>query len=75
MQMANKCPVCNKTRDDEEEFCTLHNDALRNVERQYPEWVKSFGGNLAKEEYYRELLSLHETGSAAKAVLRYVQEK
>ena len=37
--------------------------------------MKAFGGSLSRAEYYASLLKLNETGSAAKAVIRYLQEK
>jgi len=73
--MVNQCPICKQSLDVKGEFCILHNDALQNLERQYSQWVKSYRGELGKEEYYRKLLSLNETGPAVKAVIRYVQEK
>jgi hypothetical protein len=73
--MVGRCPICNRTLEPAREFCVLHNNALRNLEQQYPQWNRAFGGNLSKNDYYTKLLKLNETGPAAKNLIKYLRER
>ena len=73
--MVGRCPICNRTVEPAGDFCTLHNTALRNLEQQYLQWDKAYGGNLAKNDYYTKLLKLNETGPAAKNLIEYLRER
>jgi hypothetical protein len=73
--MVGRCLICEKSREANGEFCALHTTALRNLEREYPRWNKSFGGSLTRDEYYTKLLSLNETGLAAKEVISHARVK
>jgi hypothetical protein len=72
--MVDRCPICERTRESAADFCTLHNTALQNLERQYVQWSKAFDGNLTKDDYYTKLLTLNETGSAAKTLIKYLRK-
>jgi hypothetical protein len=73
--MVGRCPICARTSETTGEFCTLHNAALRNLERRYIQWNEAFGGNLTKDDYYARLLTLNETGPAAKTLIKYLRER
>jgi hypothetical protein len=59
---------------DTSEFCSLHNNALNNLEEAYSHWNKAFDG-LSKDEYYSRVEHLPETGEAVKQVIRYLRKE
>jgi len=67
--MVDQCSLCEKPREAESEYCSLHEAALTNLEAQYGKWLKAFGEGLSKDEYFSKLLSLDETGDAVKRLI------
>ena len=72
--MPDHCAVCEKPKQIDSEFCSLHNAAHKGLEATYPKWKKSYG-NLTKAQYYCSLEKLNETGAAVKDVIRHFREK
>jgi len=73
--MVERCRICEKSKDATGEFCFLHNTVFRNLERLHLQWNKAFGEQLSDEDYYKKLLSLDETGEAAKTLIKYLQQR
>lgn len=67
--MVDQCSLCEKPRETPSEYCSLHEAALTNLEAQYAKWLKAFGEDLPKDEYFSKLLSLDETGDAVKRLI------
>ena len=67
--MVDQCSLCEKPREPHSEYCSLHEDALTNLEAQYANWLVAFGGSLSKDDYFSKLLSLNETGDAVKRLI------
>ncbi|MGA2627752.1 MAG: hypothetical protein ABSF63_11955 [Candidatus Bathyarchaeia archaeon] len=61
--------MCEKPRVSHSEYCSLHQVALANLEAQYANWLRAFGGELSKAEYFSKLMSLTETGEAVKSLI------
>jgi hypothetical protein len=70
--MVDHCPICQRTKEPTDKFCTLHLSALHNLEHAYPQWNKALGGNLTQTDYYKKLVRLSETGTAAKTLIKYI---
>ncbi len=71
--MVDQCSLCEKPRGAHSEYCSLHEAALTNLEAQYAKWLKAFGEDLSKDEYFSQLLSLDETGDAVKRLIMRTQ--
>lgn len=67
--MVDQCSLCEKPREAQSEYCSLHEAALTYLEAQYDKWLKAFGEGLSKDEYFSKLLSLDETGDAVKRLI------
>jgi len=59
----------------ESQFCLLHTEAMKNLEREYERWCKAFGEKISEPEYFERLLNLDETGAAVKSVIVYVRQR
>jgi hypothetical protein len=73
--MIEECPICGTPRKAESEFCSLHSDAMKNLEQQYEVWQVAFGETMSRDEYYDRLRNLAETGNAVKRLVEYIQSK
>jgi hypothetical protein len=72
--MPDHCALCERLKETESEFCSLHNAAERGLDSAYPAWKKACG-NLTRAEYFVRLERLNETGSAVKDLIRHLREK
>ncbi len=73
--MADQCPLCERRKEPNSEFCDIHTPALTNLENAYSAWNKAYAGNLTRKEYYVKLESLTETGRAVKDVIQHLRGK
>ena len=65
------CPVCGaaiEAKDDE--YCSSHTAALRNVKEAYATWTRAFGG-LTTEQFLARIIALAETGNRVKELADY----
>jgi hypothetical protein len=72
--MPDHCALCERPKETESEFCSLHNAAGKGLDAAYSAWKKAYG-NLTKAEYLVRLEQLNETGVAVKDVIRHIREK
>jgi len=72
--MPEHCSLCERPKQTESEFCSLHKAAQKGLEAAYSEWAKAYG-SLTKAEYFDRLETLGETGVAVKDVIRHFREK
>lgn len=72
--MSERCPLCERRKQEREQFCSFHNTALRNLQQGYKVWNEAFG-DIAKERYYSELEKRPETGHAVKEVIKYLRHR
>ena len=72
--MSKRCSLCERRRQEREQFCGLHNTALRNLQKGYKIWNEAFG-NIEKERYYSELEKHPDTGNAVKEIIKYFQRR
>jgi hypothetical protein len=70
--MADRCPLCERSKASSSEFCELHDEASRNLESAYASWKEAFDGQLAKERYYAQIVLLPETGQLVKEVIQHL---
>ncbi len=73
--MADECPLCDRRKTPDSEFCSLHNTALSSVESAYSSWNMAYCGKLSEEEYFSKLSSLNQTGRAVKEVIEHLRAK
>ncbi len=71
--MTERCSLCER-RIEKEQFCSLHNNALRNLQQGYKVWNEAIG-DMTKETYYSELEKHAETGHAVKEVINYLRHR
>jgi hypothetical protein len=71
--MVDECPICQRPKDQDSQFCSLHSEASKNLERQYEKWRMAFGEEIGRNEYFRQLLPLEETGQGVRRVIEYLQ--
>ena len=74
-QLVDECHICRRPRVSVSEFCSLHAEAMKNLEDGYEKWRTAFGQEIAREDYFGYLLRLQETGAAVKEVIGYIQRK
>jgi len=67
--MVDQCSFCERPRESNSEYCSLHKVALANIEAQYANWLRALGGELTIDEYFSKLLNLGETGDAVKSLI------
>ena len=68
--MFERCPLCERQKEDGAEFCSLHQIASINLEKGYVDWRKAFD-NLERVEYYSKMEQLQDAGTAVKEVIQY----
>lgn len=73
--MAAHCPLCERSIQSSEEFCSLHRVAQANLESAYESWRNAHSGQLSRSEYIARLEKLPETGNAVKTLIKYRREK
>jgi len=73
--MIAECPVCRRPRVTESELCSLHWEAMKNIEKGYEVWQRAFGRHVTRHDYFDHLVRLEETGIAVKSVIAYMQRK
>ncbi len=66
--MAENCALCERTKEQESEFCDLHNSAKLNIDQAYTAWISALGGNLTFRDYLERIMKLGETGKFARDV-------
>jgi len=71
--MDDQCPLCERRKEPGSEFCSVHRAASANIESAYSTWSEAYGGHLSKDEYYKKLVALGETGDAVKEVIQHLR--
>ena len=71
--VVDECPICNRIGSSKSRPCSLHQEAMRNLDSQYEAWRSAMGGDLSRNEYYKCLLALGETGTAVKQAIEYLR--
>jgi len=74
-QLVDECHICRRAAVSKSELCTLHLQAMKNIEDQYQRWRTAFGEEMGRLEYFDQLLCLEETGVAVKKVIEYLRRK
>ena len=72
--MSERCSLCERRKQEREQFCSVHNTALRNLQLGYKVWNEAFG-DIVNELYYSELEKRAETGPAVKQVIKYLRQR
>ena len=72
--MSGVCSLCERRKQESEQFCELHNTAFKNLERGYKMWQDAFG-SVEIQKYYSELEKQAETGSAVREIIKYLQRR
>jgi len=70
--MFEKCPICGEPKKENGDFCKVHQKAYANVIEMRDRWTKAFGGRLTEKGFLEKILSLDETGQAAKQVAEHM---
>jgi len=72
--MTDHCSICERRKQEKEQFCSFHNTALRNLEQGYKKWNEAFG-EITKEKYYSELEKQPATGHAVRELIKYFRDR
>ncbi|HMK82767.1 MAG TPA: hypothetical protein VK503_03540 [Candidatus Bathyarchaeia archaeon] len=72
--MFQRCPLCERQKEEGAEFCSLHQIASINLENGYASWRKAFD-NLERMEYYAKIEQLQDAGTAVKEVIQHLRRK
>ena len=70
--MFERCPLCERQKEEGAEFCSLHQIASINLEKGYVGWRKAFD-NLERMEYYSKMEQLQDAGTAVKQVIQHLR--
>jgi hypothetical protein len=70
--MLQKCPLCERHKEDGERFCNFHNTALANLEEGFAVWKRAFS-DLSRSEYYARLEELENTGTRVRELIQYLR--
>jgi hypothetical protein len=69
------CPICQtKLTKANDQFCTSHQTAFKNIQDAYWQWANAYG-SLTKEEYLRCVSENEKSGEWVIEVARYLLEK
>ena len=68
-----KCPLCERQKQPEGQFCSFHAIALKNLEKAYLDWSAAYDGVLTRGQYFTRLMELNDTGAAVKDVIRLLR--
>ncbi len=63
------CPLCERVKISNGEYCLFHEAALSTVKQRYLEWKDAFG-NISWERYLERIIGLKETGDSAREIAK-----
>jgi hypothetical protein len=72
--MSDRCSICERRKHEKEQFCSLHNTALQNLQQAYEVWNEALS-DIPRERYYSELEKCPETGLAVREVIKYLRDR
>jgi hypothetical protein len=74
MTATDRCPLCERRKEESSTFCAFHQSASDRLDDGYGIWRTAFDG-LTREEYYARLERLDETGNAVKEIIQHLRTK